>query len=236
MYFLQKRLNPHPNTLQALVRARHYNVFGNLVEQFSSHFLENDKINALIRAVKTHNHDCINKFVKSRALPACTSVAADKLLLACVEEQSWMFIEELRNGLAALFSAAGIADAGSVADGLLLKYMKGTKLGRNYYDYTPELRKRYHENHTPELISRGAAWFSAYRIAVAKAAATDRKETLELLEAHFPSTNALEETSPSSTVSLQATVYGVGIGHRHKASFVCGMREKDREYKFRLSL
>ncbi|EXJ76643.1 uncharacterized protein A1O5_01151 [Cladophialophora psammophila CBS 110553] len=235
MYFLQKGLNPHPNTLQVLARFSHHDGLGSLVEQFSSHFPENDKTNALICAVKARNEDCINAFIKVRALPASTSVAADKLLLACVEKENWALIEELRNGPATLFSAAGIADAGSVADGLLLKYVKGTKLGRDYYDYTPALRRRHHENHTPELISRGAAWFSAYGIAAAKAAATDRKEALELLEAHFPSTNAVE-TSPSLTVSVQATAYGVGISHQHKASFVNGISEKDREYKFGASL
>ncbi|OQV00512.1 Ankyrin repeat-containing protein [Cladophialophora immunda] len=113
---LRKGLTPHPKTLLTLADCCRYESLTRLLNNFSSHFGEDDKIHALTCVVERGTASkVIDAFIESRSLPTSHSVAADKLLLACAGTGNRILLEELLNQPIPLFSATGIAAAKSAA-------------------------------------------------------------------------------------------------------------------------
>ncbi|OAL38171.1 hypothetical protein AYO20_02623 [Fonsecaea nubica] len=111
---LRKKLPPHPKTLLALMSNLHGDTLvAFFLENFPSHFAEDDKTKALIFAVQRSRNTIV--LVENGALPSAPSPAADQLLLACVKRRNTAVLQELINRSISLFSARTVNTAKTLA-------------------------------------------------------------------------------------------------------------------------
>ncbi|KIW79903.1 hypothetical protein Z517_06518 [Fonsecaea pedrosoi CBS 271.37] len=110
---LRKKLPPHPKTLLTLVSLYSDTLVAFFIENFPSHFTENDKTKALIFALQRSRNTIV--FVENGALPSAPSPAADQLLLACVKRRNTAVLQELINRSIPLFSATTVDTAKTLA-------------------------------------------------------------------------------------------------------------------------